>query len=43
MGKNAMIVQIKLSITAVPQELKAGGQMVWDLMTGLLCGFGPVT
>ena len=30
MGEIAMVLQIRLSITAMPQELEAGGQMVWD-------------
>ena len=38
-----MVLQIRLSITAMPQELEAEGQMVWDLMTALLCDFGLVT
>lgn len=43
MGEIAMVLQTRLSITAVPQELEAGGQTAWDLMTSLLCDFGLVT
>lgn len=43
MGEIAVVLEIRLSITAVPQELEAGGQMVWDLMTSLLSDFGLVT